>query len=440
MSVAGAAALLLALPTSGWSIGTRHDVAPEFYEALGSNTGQFEASGVTGDYPDFKAVAAIGAPGKNRFDVVGSAVLVDRQWVLTAAHVVMDPSGKGDFDRELRVRFGPHASQQFEEFAIVEYHLPLPLSKLKPLQGGIRYREKHVVHAEFHDIALLKLDRPVEGVTPIPVCGKWGVQLLGKPIFIAGYGDSGNGQNSKTETWAPAELKRAAQNVVDREITVNPFSGERQGGLILFDFDNGSDDRNSLNLYSRAWSRIFGEGVSEAEPLPLEGASYPGDSGGPALAKVGGQWCVVGVSGYGTGFPPGKRRTTIQYGDVLVYTRVASHAGWIGQTIQRGPAAAATEVVAYTEPVRVKRGLLGRIKPAQGDDSQIGGHATSKKRGGGLLGFLKGGKDKPAKVDSSPDDGDSGGKKRGGGLFKKKKAGNGGGLLAGLFKRGSPKA
>ncbi|MFT5469529.1 MAG: hypothetical protein ACI8UO_004650 [Verrucomicrobiales bacterium] len=430
------AAVFLAAPFSAWSIGTRHDVAPEYYEALAANTGQFEATGESADYPDFAAVAAIGAPGKAKFDVVGSAILVNRQWVLTAAHVVMDPSGKGDFDRELRVRFGSNASKQFEEYGIVEFHLPLPLSKLKPLQGGIRYREKHVVHAEFHDIALLKLDRPVEGIDPIPVCGNWGVKMVGKSIFIAGYGDSGNGGNSRTETWAPAEMKRAAENVVDREVTTNPYSGDSEGGLIIFDFDNGSTERNSLNLYSRAWSRIFGEGASSAEPLPLEGASYPGDSGGPALAKIGGKWHVVGVSGYGTGFPPGKRRTTIQYGDVLVYTRAASHASWINQTIYSGPAAAQTEMVAYTEPIQVKRGLFGRVKPIDNENSEIGGHATSKKRGGGLLGFLKGGKDKSGEMasDSGGDDGDQ---KRGGrGLFKKKKAG-GGGLLAGLFKRGS---
>ncbi|MEM7014818.1 MAG: trypsin-like serine protease, partial [Verrucomicrobiota bacterium] len=358
-------------PSSGFSIGTRHDVAPELYRALATNTGDYEAGD---EIPDFAAVAAIGAPGRHRFDVVGSAVLINPQWVLTAAHVVMDATGKGDFDRELRVRFGPNASTQFEEYAISEFHVPIPISKLKPLQGGIRYRERHVVYAEFHDICLLKLDRPVENIEPIPACGNWGSRMLGRHVYISGYGDSGHGANTREESWAPAEVKRAAENQIDRDVTRNPFSNQQSGGLLLFDFDNGDPERNSLNKDSRVWNRLFGDGQSAPEPLEMEGASYPGDSGGPAIARIGGQWCVVGVSGYGTGFPPGKRQTSIQYGDILVYTRVASHANWIQQTIQAPPAAADQQLVAIFHEEPVKRGLFGRIKSSSRNQPSVIGN------------------------------------------------------------------
>ncbi len=322
-------AAVCALPVFG--IGMRHDVDENEYLALAANGEGYEP----GVVPNFAAVAAIGVPNRRgTFDVVGSGTLIGDQWVLTAAHVVLAPKrSRSDFEEGLRVRFGVSTQSDFQEYRVVGITTALPLDKLKPLQGpSWRYTERQIVHAEFHDLALLKLERPVEGITPIP-WDESGEDLVGKLIYIAGFGDAAPGNDPQEGNWTPAELRRAAENVIDRDIRHNPISGQASGGVLLFDFDNGEESRNSLNLKSRVWERIFGKGKSSAAPTNLEGASYPGDSGGPAIAKIQGIWRLVGVSGYGTGFPPDKRRTSIQYGDILVYARAQSLSEWLRNVV-----------------------------------------------------------------------------------------------------------
>ena len=318
-------ATILVASASVWGIGMRHDVDEQEYLALATNSEGYAA----GLYPSFRSVVAVGVPDRRSgFDVVGTGTLVSPNFILTAAHVILSERRNQDFEPNLRVRFGKSAAEDYEEYRVVEVFTPLPAEEMRALQGSIRFSEKQVVRAEFHDLALLQLDRVVPDVHPM-AWDESEEELLGKLIYIAGYGDSAKGDNAKERNWTKAELRRAAENVIDREIRLDPFTKKPEGGLILFDFDNGKNDRNSLNAKSRVWERIFGGGRSSPTPTQLEGASYPGDSGGPAFAKVDDQWRIVGVSGYGTGFPPDKRRTSIQYGDILVYTRVQSHAAWI---------------------------------------------------------------------------------------------------------------
>ncbi len=319
------------LASLAFGIGMRHDVPAQRYVDLANNREEFEA----GRYPDFSCVCAVGQEGRfRRLSVIGSGVLVAPEWVLTAAHVVISPDQeRGDFEPELRIRFGSDIHEGYLERGVEGIALPIALPRLRPLlTRATRRGEAAVVHAEFHDLALLKLDAPVEGIAPV----RWEteeVPLLGQMICIAGYGDGAQGNNPRERAWDPPSLRRAAMNVVDRDIRANPISGDPRGGIFLFDFDNGEAERNSLDGQCRAWRAIFGTGRSSAIPTALEGSSYPGDSGGPAFARFEDGWRLVGLSGYGTGFPPGGRRTTIEYGDIVVYTRIADHSAWIAATV-----------------------------------------------------------------------------------------------------------
>ncbi len=341
-------AFTLPLPAPG--IGMHHDVPESTYLELANNAPDFPP----GSYPDFSPVAAVGLQGRNgKFEVVGSATLVAPRWVLTAAHVVLSGKRGRAFEEGLEVRFGLSASRSNLRFSVQEVLTPIPPEQLRPLlKSRADFTERQVVHAEFHDMALLQLSAPVPSISPARFDTR-DEALLGRLVYIAGYGDAAFGNNPKTRTWTMADRKRAAQNIIDREIRTNPHDPSSRGGIVLFDFDSGAEDRNSLNLRSRTWDSLFGAGHSSALPTRLEGASYPGDSGGPAFAKLGDQWILVAISGYGTGFPPDKRRTTIQYGDILVYTRIAPHATWIERSISPSVPAPPESIVSRAEPAEV---------------------------------------------------------------------------------------
>ncbi len=330
------------------AIGMRQDVPESIYLDLANNAGEF----TVGKFPDFLAVAAIGLIDKDgEFEVIGSGTLIAPEWVLTAAHVVLSGKRGQDFEANMEVRFGPSASSPRSRHPVSGVATPLAPRELRPLlRSGPRVSESDVIHAEFHDLALLRLTAPVTGIVPA-LLDETGEPLSGRPLYIAGFGDAATGNNTKSRTWTPADRKRAAENMVDREIQRNPYNPNTIGGILLFDFDNGTQDRNSLNRRSKSWDHLFGDGQSSPEPLRLEGASYPGDSGGPAFVKSAkGAWCVVGVSGYGTGFPPDRRRTSIQFGDILVYTRVWPHLAWVRQQIAPPPPTKPSAIVSPAGP------------------------------------------------------------------------------------------
>jgi len=346
-----AAALVLALLSAmtglaprSEGIGMRHDVPEAAYLDLAANTARYPA----GPYPDFRPVAALGTEGRSgRFEVTGSGTLVAPDWILTAAHVVMSERRGQDFRNDLEVRFGTSASSPSFRAKIIRVATPIPPEELRPLLGrSSRFSEAEIVRAEFHDLALLQLDRPVPDCPPA-LPDDSAEAMNGRLVYIAGFGDAGFGDNPRSRSWTAADRKRAAQNILDRDVTRNPHAPDDRGGIVLFDFDNGTEERNSLNQPTRAWELLFGTGPSSPLPTQLEGASYPGDSGGPAFVQLSGAWKLVAVSGYGTGFPADRKRSSIQYGDILVYTRVAPHAAWIRSTT------APPVVVSRSEPAQV---------------------------------------------------------------------------------------
>jgi len=343
--------LAVILPILAWeiacgpvlAIGMRHDVPEEHYLALARNDPPFFA----GDAPDFSSVAAICLPRRrNECEVIGTGVLIAPRCILTAAHVVLaSPDSAGDFERHLQIRFGDSAHHPSQSRRVLDIALPLPIEQLRPLRcEDDRYSEEEVIHAEFHDLAVLILDEPVTDIPSAPI-NDTEIDLLDYFICIAGYGDATRVTNPLRRWWRNANLKRAAENVIDRVVSHNPYTEESSGGILLFDFDNGEESNNTLNGSSDLWSSIFGEGRSDRKPRNLEGAPYPGDSGGPAFAFLDSQWRVVGVSGYGTGFPADRPHATIHYGDILAYTNVKVHAPWIRRILDanRLPPDAAAE-------------------------------------------------------------------------------------------------
>ena len=90
-------------------------------------------------------------------------------------------------------------------------------------------------------------------------------------------------------------------------------------GVLGIDFDSPQARDNTLASGNSV--ELLGSGDSQATPLTLGASTAVGDSGGPAFVRTLGYWRLHGVVSYGT--------SESEYGDVTVYTRLASHYDWL---------------------------------------------------------------------------------------------------------------
>lgn len=127
--------------------------------------------------------------------------------------------------------------------------------------------------------------------------------VLGALATMVGYG--GQGIDALVPGTAGG-TRRAAENVVDvvgAAGVSQPFSAN----IISTDFDNGSAFANTLSTLG-----------SSAVPLLREGTTAGGDSGGPLLVNLAGNWLIAGVLSGGTNFDS-------SFGDISWWTGVSQY-------------------------------------------------------------------------------------------------------------------
>lgn len=217
-----------------WGGSVRHDRPAAKYRELGQASA-FRSVGEVTRPP---------APGSN-WSAGGSAVLIAPQWVLTAGHVAAYT-----YWEKHRYRFG---GEQYRVVRRVVY----PAPSVKP--AGLDARLACM--AAGADLALVKLDRPVQNVRP--AVRYRGNDEVGRTMTKVGYGCIGDGLAGMTVP--PTQERRGGNNVIDAaggklgELTVS----ER---VLLCDFDHPDD---------RTLSRL-----GAPTPLELEMGPAVGDSGG----------------------------------------------------------------------------------------------------------------------------------------------------------------
>lgn len=287
----------------------RHDVASTIHEQLGANSATYSAGE---NYPDFSPVGALLAKDGGW---MGTATLVSPGCILTAAHVVLDNASLPE-PNPSDWEFVP--GTDFESATAEKYDI----ASIHVHPGWLACLENNDGDLKGFDLALLRLSSSVPGLSPATINASL-EEITGDILYFAGVGALANGIDGVTSPdnsrlFAGANVLDRVSTDVSHGLSSALYSGS-SGGVLGFDFDSPSGDKNSLSgdiIYGR-----LGPGTSDPTPIALEATSSSGDSGGPAFSWLGDAWRLVGVSSYGT--------TNSVYGDVAVYTRVANHADWI---------------------------------------------------------------------------------------------------------------
>ena len=227
-------------------------------------------------------------------DMPGEAhgVLVAPQWVITAAHTI------------------PHEIKQ-----VVIGGTPRDVERVV-VHPGYRTPPDEMIHqamatgeavlvlvwlASADDIALVRLAKPVTDIAPVAI--HVGGGEANRIIQIIGKGATGTGA------------------------TGHDPKGPNRTAL-----------RRAFNTVTSAHDRWFCY-VFDAPPsaLSLEGSTGNGDSGGPALIEVDGQWVLAGLAGWK--FLPGDVRTARpgQYGHTFCNVRLSHYSDWIESVMSAPP-------------------------------------------------------------------------------------------------------
>lgn len=234
---------------------------------------------------------------------VYSGVVIGSRQVLTAAHVV---AGAAVGDISFNLNLNGDLSQHIAAKEVI----------IHPDYG------KHSFQGiALNDLAVIQLAADLPSSVPrYPLLVE--ALPIGTVISLVGYGASGNGLRGVTVSSNP-NVKRAGKNVLDAFAPPPKIFEIPQA--YLFDFD-GPNVINTLG------------GVSLGNAVETSVAS--GDSGGPALVSIDGQWRVAGINTFQMSLP--QRPAAPLFGSLGGGMFVPSYADWIHMAMAK-PAAAATQ-------------------------------------------------------------------------------------------------
>jgi chymotrypsin len=231
---------------------------------------------------------------------IGSCVLIAPQYIVTAAHNV---TTQGRIYRPVKATFG-NATYTISTDAQIKYHP--------------NYNETDFAPG---DIAIVKLDNPVTGITPVTRYA--GTEEIGKQVVHKGFGIRNSNNNGKL-----------GYNIIDGTANqLNPLSFKAIQSQVsitnatplclITDYDDGTVAGNSLSAISSASS-----------PMPSELVVTAGDSGGGLCVRTNRGLRLVGIAIDLAGHDndPNLERENV-YGRVSSYTRISAYKDWIDSNL-----------------------------------------------------------------------------------------------------------
>lgn len=291
---------------------------PAHAVVVNNNDSLAAASTLASDAADYPAFASVGTVQvqEGASSYLGTGILIAPDWVLTAAHN-WDTGAVTSLSFSINgITYSAQSGQWFQDPQWVS--------------------DPNVSLTQGSDIALFHLTQTVPGAAPVTLYT--GTNELGALVTVLGSGLAGTAATGPRSN--PASTIYAIHNTIDRVITL---SGQSPGGLLAFDFDDGSTTHNSLagsavyDTLGHAVTSIpngtIASQSSTSTVMTLEGTTAAGDSGGPAFADFGSGLELIGLTSWGVNPTNPGNLYGSGYGDITYLTEVSAASDWINATI-----------------------------------------------------------------------------------------------------------
>ncbi len=299
------------------TFGIRHDRSLSEYENI--------AASFDRNLPDFSPVVAFeySLDGSDNYDFVATGVLIEQDWVLTAAHNFYDAEEQDNpapaSGVTILVGNDPNNPRASYGVSDIIFH-PTWLEGNQDLNDA-------------NDLCLVKLSTTVPDISPAVLYADTN-EPLGNQVWHCGFGDYSQLAGQDPDL---ISKKHAMENLLDRVqggFQTSTGGVDYPGGLLAFDFDDPAGTLNTLgDDIVNEDEGYLGLGSSSSMALSFEGTTVEGDSGGPLFLKNNDGWEVAGILSGGA-FEPVRNHSDGNYGDISIYTRVSTSIDWIRSIIE----------------------------------------------------------------------------------------------------------
>ncbi len=251
--------------------------------------------------------------------------IISRQWVLTAAHCVVDNEGKAIAPDKILVRSG----------------------STRVVEGDLRNVARVIPHEDYdpittdNDIALLQLTEPIRqssGPVGAIAVAPQGQEPPQGPSVVIGWGKDDNNQ-------FPVDLLETDIDIVSNETCNKGVSNHLirglAGDLVSFgQMTHVPEDKldEAFSIIVNSMGNVITENMMCAGVPSGKKTSCQGDSGGPLMVRQDdGRWLQVGIVSWGA-------TSVNSAGDVVcgveqtyaVYTRLSNYFNWIANHVRGG--------------------------------------------------------------------------------------------------------